>query len=109
MRVTYLTISVLDHRPLWFGKEAVPSAPSFMPKPTKRFFFEAFCLKEEGIKEEVEMAWTGDEHGGPVGQFQAKVGRISEALTWWNKNKVGNLFKRIKTTRNELEQLGNLP
>lgn len=68
------------------------------------FKFEAKWLMEENYNKIVGEAWGRAMEGGEV-SIQEAVKMVAEDLSEWNKNVLGDLEKRIKKVKKELENL----
>jgi exonuclease III len=80
-----LPSSLSDHAPLHISLSA-----SFRPK--KRFRFELFWLKLEGVDEAIKEAWVCDQAlTDPFRRLDALFRNSAEALQSWGQKKIGNL------------------
>ncbi|KAG0523282.1 hypothetical protein BDA96_07G110100 [Sorghum bicolor] len=76
------------------------------PKAQGPFKFEAEWLKEEGFKDIVKEGW---ESVGDVGSLSSKVKGMANSLDAWNINVLGDLEKRLRSAKKELERWHRAP
>lgn len=69
------------------------------------FRFETSWWKEEGIRKVVENAWMS----GSSDPFSAKVKGVAASLVDWSRNMLGDLEKRLKKAKKELEKWHRAP
>jgi hypothetical protein len=72
------------------------------------FRFEARWLKEEGCDEVVEKAWKDSWAGGALG-VSAALKSVASNLQEWDDDVVGDLPKRIRETKKELDKCMRSP
>jgi hypothetical protein len=95
-----------DHRLVVMSLEG--TEPVGANRRDRGFHFEASWLREENCAKVVEDAWVeGDAWGN--GSVADKLKSVAESLHSWNTNVLGDLKKRIKKLKKELEACRRLP
>jgi hypothetical protein len=89
-----------DHRPVVITTEEELGGRSVQNHHTI-FKFEANWLKEEGFRKVVEDAW---DVGGASNLFSDKVKGVAASLEDWSRNALGDLERRLKKAKKELEK-----
>ena len=70
------------------------------------FKFEANWLKEEDYMRVVEEAWMQEESGE---NLSTKLKSVASSLKLWSSNSLGDLEKRLKEAKRELEKWRRVP
>jgi hypothetical protein len=95
-----------DHRPviLSFGEAASGERDENRHGGGRpNFKFEAMWLEEENSDEVVKEAWKEAMNGGGLPTMEG-LRRVANKLQWWNTNVLGNLEKRVKQAKKEVER-----
>lgn len=88
-----------DHRPVIVSTEKKKEERAVGKKP---FHFEANWLEESQCRKVVEEAWEGAQLGVGSGVYEA-LKEVSGSLYEWSVNVLGDLEKRLKKAKKELE------
>jgi hypothetical protein len=93
-----------DHRPVVITtkEELLVRRPNDHPS----FKFEASWLQEEGFRRVVEEGWESMEN---TESLSAKVKGVAASLQDWNRNVLGDLEKRLRKAKKELEKWRRAP
>lgn len=91
-----------DHRPIIILTEKIPKGRSV--GGDNGFKFEANSLKEESCRSVVEEAW-----GCMKGVGTTKLKCVASNLKEWSSNSLGDLEKRLKEAKRELEKWRQAP
>lgn len=96
-----------DHRPIIISLEGV-QGPGGGTRGERVFKFEASWLKEDNCAAVVSEAWKEGENWGE-GKVVDRLKSVAGGLLSWITNVLGDLEKRIKKLRKELERCRRLP
>lgn len=97
-----------DHRPVTVYVQGKDGSMRHQGGGQSGFRFEAKWLQEEGCEEVISNAWytTGLRDENSLAQ---KLRRVAGDLKNWDNNVLGDLEKRIKAIKGELEQVRKAP
>jgi hypothetical protein len=87
-----------DHRPIVVLTEMFPQRRS----GGGGFHFEASWIKEEGCRKVIEEAWNLNSVGD--GRLRESIRGVAASLKDWSVNVLGDLEKRLKKAKKELEK-----
>jgi hypothetical protein len=93
-----------DHRPVIILTERSPEGRSGGGE--NGFKFEASWLKEEGCRRVVEDAWGSVDSGDSL---SSNIKGVARSLKEWSSNSLGDLEKRLKEAKRELERWRRAP
>lgn len=87
-----------DHRPVVIQTESIPRSRS----RSSGFKFEANWIQEEGCRQVIEEAWGTSVDGG--GCLKENLKGVAASLKDWSVNVLGDLGKRLRKAKKELEK-----
>lgn len=95
-----------DHRPVIIDTEPVQRGER-RNDAAGSFKFEASWLQEEGCRKVIEDAWG--EGVSSVGSLGDQLRAVAASLRDWSKNILGDLEKRLRKAKKELEKWRRAP
>jgi hypothetical protein len=87
-----------DHRPVVVVTESIPRSVG----ERRGFKFEASWIQEEGCRKVIEEAWGKSSDVG--GCLKENLRGVAASLSEWSINVLGDLEKRLKKAKKELEK-----
>ncbi|XP_059277530.1 uncharacterized protein LOC132031564 [Lycium ferocissimum] len=74
------------------------------PPKTKYFKFLNFWIDQDDLMNIVRNSWQIVVRGNPMWIMQQKLKRLSNYLSQWSKNHIGNIFDKMKDLENQPDQ-----
>lgn len=91
--------AISDHTPM------VITSVHQKTQKKKTFRFYNLWVEEEGFQEVVANAWATPVVGNPMFVMMRKLKHTKNALIEWNKERVGNVVSRAKSTKEEMDTI----